>query len=69
MQNIKYKYASLLCEKNIPQMHPFHVSATFKPTRDGTIIPVGQHSYKRTCSTKLAAGERHCPVLAIGYWR
>lgn len=24
---------------------------------------------KHTCATKLAAGERHRPVLAVGYWR
>lgn len=22
-----------------------------------------------TCATKLAAGERHRPVLPVGYWR
>lgn len=68
MQNTRYKYAILFGKKNIPKMQPFHISATFEPIQDGTIILVG-HSYKRTCSTKLAAGERHCPVLAIGYWR
>lgn len=69
MQNFRYKYAILICEKNIPRLQHFHISATFEPIQDGTIFPMGQHSYKRTCSTKLAAGECHCPVLAIGYWR
>lgn len=69
MQNIRYKYAILICEKNIQRLQHFHISAPFEPIQDGTTILTGQLSCKRTCSTKLAAGECHCPVLAIGYWR
>lgn len=68
MQNSRYKYAILICEKNIQRLQHFHISATSEHIQDGMII-LNQHSYKHTCSTKLAAGECHCPVLAIGYWR
>lgn len=68
MRNSRYKYAILICENNILRLQHFHISATSEPIQDGMIIFI-QHSYKRTCSTKLAAGECHCPVLAIGYWR
>lgn len=32
-------------------------------------ITKGKKQNKHTCATKLAAGERHRPVLPVGYWR